>query len=290
MFEIYNEQLEYIPLPADELGLGLRGLDLDISSVGQSITEHSMPGWPGKIITGFQDSDREIGIAVRLRAKDPEDYRVKRDRVYSFFKRLGTFYIAEQHTPYKIMKVRVIEAFRFVRPENIRIFATAEIPLTIIGQPYWISRFRSLELQGGIPYPIQMSPGLGLEVDPNKLNYQFTNAADLNVYNAGTVPLKTIQEKDNCIITIDINQAVTNFKLYDFTGRYFEYNPTKDTKWDLAVGNQLVLNGHSITLNNTPILDRTNRYFLQLQPGDNHMRIEGLTSYTITFDFRFKYD
>ena len=131
---------------------------------------------------------------------------------------------------------------------------------------------------------------IGLGIDPNKLDYQFTNQSSFNVYNAGTVPLKTIQEIDNCIITITINQTVTNFKLYDATRKYFEYNPSKDTKWNIAAGTKLVMNGQRITLNNTPILDRTNRYFLFIQPGDNNIRIEGMTNYTITFDFRFKYD
>lgn len=286
MFQIYNENMKLIPLPTDVLGYGLAALDLNLSSTAQSVTEQTLPGWPGAIDTGYQDSEREMSISVRLKSKNAIDFRVKRDAVYAYFKRLGTFFIAESYQPNKLMRVRVVESYSPSRPENNQTFATIDIPLRVVGQPYWISKFKSTELKN---MPMVPHWNIGLGIDPNKLNYQFTNQSSFNVYNAGTVPLKTIQEED-CNITITVNQTVTNFKLYDATGKYFEYNPKKDTKWNIAAGTKLIINGHRITLNNTPVLDRTNRYYLLLQPGDNTMRMEGMTSYTITFDFRFKYD
>ena len=287
MFLIYDENMKLIPLPIDLMGYGLAALDLTISSTAQNVTEQNIQGWPGTIDTGYQDSNREISISVRLKAKDSIDFRVKRDEVYSYFKRLGTFFIAESYQENKVMKVRVIESFSFSRPENNRKFGTAEIPLKVVGQPYWISKFKSTELKN-IPMVPHLFVGLG--VDPNKLDYQFANQSSFNVYNAGTVPIKTIQEAHNCVITIEFNETVNNFRLYDSTGKYFEYNPIKDTKWNIAAGTKLIISGHRITLNNTPVLERTNRYFLLIQPGDNAMKIEGMTNYTITFDFRFKYD
>lgn len=285
MFEIYTEQFAPIFLPTDQMGNGLMGLDLNISSTAQSLTEHTLAGMPGSIVTGYQDTERSMSISARLKAKNASDFRMQRDKVYAFFKRLGTFYIAEKYQPYKLMKVRVVESYQFSRPENMQKFATVEIPLKIIGHPYWISKFKSTEAKDIFLTDYWLE---GMNIDQSK-EYQFSSP-EFMVFNAGTVPLKTIQEKENCIITISIENTVTNFRLYDYTGRYFEYNPSKDTKWNLAAGNKVILNGHSITANNTPILDRTNRYFLQLQPGENNMKIEGMSSFTITFDFRFKYD
>ncbi|MCA1029395.1 hypothetical protein LCM23_25630, partial [Cytobacillus kochii] len=71
---------------------------------------------------------------------------------------------------------------------------------------------------------------------------------------------------------------------------YFEYNPAKEPKWALSIGNKVVLNGHYIHVGNTSVMDRTNRYFPILLRGDNNFKIEELPYYTITFDFRFKYD
>lgn len=291
MFQIYDENFNPVPLPVDDLGYGLRGLDLEISSTAQEVTEQTISGVPGSVITGFRDSGRELNIHARLKAKDAIDYRLKRDRVFAFFKRLGTFYITEQQQGNKLMKVRVVESYVFQRPENLRTFATVDIPLKIIGQPYWISRYKSMDLHvNGIQFNDHWSFGMGLDVNPDKLIYQYNNRSSFDIFNAGTVPIKTIQEKDHCIITIEIKQVVTSFKLYDATGRYFEYNPSKNSNWALVSGNKIILNGHYMTMNNTPIMERTNRYFLNLSPGENGFTIEGLSNYTITFDFRFKYD
>ncbi|MCA1029390.1 phage tail family protein, partial [Cytobacillus kochii] len=146
MFTIYDENFEAVPLPLDDLGYGLKALDVSISSVAQDINEHFISGIPGSVITGFTDSVREMSISARIKAKDTTDYRLKRDRVFAFFKRLGTFYITENTQANKLMKVRVIESYRLDRIENNQTFAIAEIPLKIIGQPYWISRFKSMDL------------------------------------------------------------------------------------------------------------------------------------------------
>lgn len=291
-FYIYDLNFNRVELPTDDLGYGLRGLDLVISATAQEVTEQTIQGMAGNIITGYRDSDREMSIQARLKTKDSTDFRLKRDLVYAFFKRLGTFYVTEKQQGNKLMKVRVVDSYKFDRPENNTTFATVEIPLKIIGQPYWISRFKSMELHNnkGVPFNGHWSYGMGLDVDPTKLKYQFSNLQSFMVYNAGTRPLKTIQEKDNCIITIDIKQSVTHFMLIDATGRYFEYNPTREASWALVAGNKIILNGHSITLNNTNILERTNRYFINILPGENTFKIEGLSNYTISFDYRFKYD
>ncbi len=235
MFTIYDLNFNAVTLPVDDLGYGLRGLDVEVSSTAQEVTEQTISGVPGSIITGYRDSGREMSIHARLKAKDAIDFRLKRDRVFSFFRRLGTFYITEKQQGNKLMKVRVVEGYQFQRSENNQTFATVDIPLKIIGQPYWISRYTSMDLHdsNGIPFNSHWSFGMGLEVDPDKLKYQFSNQSSINVFNAGTVPIKTIQEKDNCIITIEINQSVTNFKITDATGRYFEYNPSKESDWAL---------------------------------------------------------
>lgn len=279
MFQIYDEDFNLVPLPFDDWGYGLKELDLQISSTGQEVTEHTLSGVPGTLITGYRDNTREVNLHALLKAEDAKDFRLKRDQVFAFFKRLETFYVSENYQDYKVMKVRVVESYSFQRPDNNQTFSTVDIPLKIVGQPYWISRYKSLELPEDVK--------IDLSIDST---YQYSNQSSFIIQNAGTVPIKTIQEKDNCIITIDIKQSVTSFKLYDATGRHFEYNPAKDSKWSLVSGNKIVLNGHYMTMNHTPIMERTNRYFLHLLPGENPFSVEGLTNYSISFDFRFKFD
>ncbi|WP_068672274.1 phage tail domain-containing protein [Oceanobacillus sp. Castelsardo] len=291
LFQIYDLDFKPIPLPKDELEYGLKGMGLVVSSVGQEVTEHSIPGLPGTIITGVRDAEREISLKAWLESKDNTDFLLKRDRVYSFFKRLGSFYVTETRQGNKLMKVRVIEQYSPEIQNGVQTLTTFDIPLKIDGQPYWISRFTSLDLdEKGVPFNNHWSFGMGLDTDPDRLTYVHSNKTSFNIYNAGTVPIKTVQEKGNCMIVIDVLQSVNNFRLYDATGRYFEYNPMKNDDWVLSSGSKIILNGHYMTLNNTPILERTNRYFLNLLPGDNKMKVEGLSNYIIAFDFRFKYD
>jgi phage-related protein len=290
-FQIYDLNFNPIPLPVDELGYGLRGLDLIVSSIGQEVTEHSIAGMPGNIITGVRDADRDMTMQARIKAMNPTDYRLKRDRVYSFFKELGAFYVTESHQMNKLMKVRVVNQFTPERPQNLRTFATVDIPLKIDGKPYWISRSTTMDLHNnkGIPANGKWSFGMGLDVTPDNLIYQYENQPEFTIYNAGRF-LKTVQEKDNCEIKIEINEDVTSFMLYDDTGRYWEYNPSRRSEWAIAAGDEIIFNGHDVRLNGTTIMERTNRYYFVLNRGINRFRVMGLSNHKITFDFRFKYN
>jgi len=289
-FKIYDINFNLVPLPVDDLGYGLVGLDLFVSSIGQEITEHSIPGLPGNIITGVRDDERDISISAMIQAMNPTDYRLKRDRVFSFFRSLGSFYVTESQQGNKLMKVRVIDKYRADRPLGFGTVAEVDIPLKIDGQPYWVSRFKTLDLHNnnGIPANGNWSFGMGIEVSPDELIYEYENVSEFNIFNAGIL-LKTIQEKDNCQIKIKIKQSVTSFMLYDATGSKWEYNAVKESGWALKTGDVIIFNGHDIRLNKTTIMERTNRYYPLIKEGSNNFEIEGLTQFKVIFDFRFKY-
>lgn len=289
--KIYDLNFNPVPLPVDDLGYGLRGLDLIVSSIGQEVTEHSTPGRPGNIITGVRDADRSMTLHARIKAMNPTDYRFKRDRVYSFFKGLGAFYVTETYQGNKLMKVRVIDQYTPERPENLRTYATVDIPLKTDGQPYWISRFKTMDLHNnkGVPTNGNWSFGMGIDVSPDNLVYQHENKSEFTIFNAGR-QIKTVLEKGHCEIKIEIRQVVTSFMLYDDTGRYWEYNPTRNEDWSLRNGDVIIFNGHDVRLNGTTIMERTNRYYPVINSGINKFKIDGLLYYRATFDFRFKYD
>jgi len=287
-FKIYDLNFNHIPLPVDDLNYGLIGLDLFVSSIGEDITPHNIPRRPGNIIAGARDNERDISISAMINSMNSTDYKLKRDRVYAFFKGLGSFYVTETQQGNKLLKVRVVEQYT---PERInRRVAALDIPLQIDGQPYWISRYKTMDLHNnrGIPANGHWSFGMGIDVSPDNLIYQYENVNEFNIYNAG-IPIKTIQEKDNCEIKIEIKQNVTSFILYDATGGKWEYNPTKNSDWKLKPGDVITFNGHDVRLNKTTIMERTNRYYLIIKEGINKFKVDGLTQYKITFDFRFKY-
>lgn len=288
MFTIYDENFNLVPLPKDDLGYGLTGLDFFISSTSEEVTEHSIGGVPGNIVTGFRDDSRDASIQAAMRVMNTVDYRLKRDRVYAFFKRLGTFYITEKYQGNKLMKVRVVDSYRFERIN--RKTATVDIPLKIIGQPYWISRFKTMDLHNnrGIPANGNWSHGMDVNVSIDELTYQYEDVGEFSIHNAG-IPIKTILEKDNCEIKIEINQNVTSFTLYDHMGGKWEYNAVKESSWALKTGDVIIFNGHDVRVNGTTIMERTNRYYPLIKEGNNNFKINGLLQYKITFDFRFKY-
>lgn len=291
LFQIYDLDFNPIPLPRDELGYGLRGLGLEVSSIGQEVTEHSIAGVAGSTITGVRDTDRDMSISAWIEAMNKTDYLLKRDRVYSFFKEIGSFYVTETRQANKLMKVRVIDKYLPEKPGGIETLTLLDIPLKIDGKPYWISRGKTMELHEakGIPANGKWSFGMGLDVTPENLIYQYENQPEFTIYNAGIL-LKTVQEKGNCEIKIDVNEDITSFMLYDDTGRYWEYNPSRDSDWAIQAGNEIVFNGHDVRLNGTTILERTNRYYPIINSGTNQFRVSGLSDYRITFDFRFKYN
>src|SRR5690625_1349639 len=287
-FKIYDLNLNHVPLPKDDLDYGLIGLDLIVSSIGEEVNAHKLPGWPGNINTGFRDNDRDVSLNAMISSMNSTDYKLKRDRVYAFFNGLGSFYVTETQQGNIVLKVRVVEQYA---PERInRRVATLDIPLKIDGHPYWISRFKTMDLHNnkGIPANGNWSFGMGIDVSPDNLIYQYEDASEFNIYNAG-IPLKTIQEKDNCEIKIEINEDVTSFMLYDSTGSKWEYNPSKNDGWQLKSGDVIIFNGHDVRLNKTTIMERTNRYYPIIKEGINKFKVSGLSQYKITFDFRFKY-
>lgn len=289
-FKIYDENFNLVPLPTDDLGYGFRGLDLDVSSISQDVTEHTMQGAPGNLVTGVQDKDRDIALKARIKAMTPTDYRLKRDVMYSFFRDLGAFYVTESQQGNKLLKVRVVDQYMPERVTNNRTYAFVEIPLKIDGQPYWISLFKTMDLHRykGIPMNGRWSFGMGLDVEPSKLKYQFENVNQFEFYNAGK-QLKTIQEKGNCEIRLEVKQAVTSFMIEDATGRKFEYNPSKNSDWALKNGDVIIFNGHDVRINGTTIMERTNRYYFVIGQLMNRWKVTGLSNYKITLDFRFKY-
>lgn len=289
-FKIYDEHFNLVPLPTDDLGYGFRGLDLDVSSISQDVTEHTMQGVPGNLVTGAQDRDRDVTLKARIKAMTSTDYRLKRDVMYSYFRDLGVFYVTESQQGNKLLKVRVVDQYMPERVANNRTYAFVEIPLKIDGQPYWISRFKTMDLHNnkGIPMTGNWSFGMGLDVEPSKLKYQFENVNQFDFYNAGK-QLKTIQEKGNCEIKIEVKQAVTSFTIEDATGRKFEYNPSKNADWALKNGDVIIFNGHDVRINGTTNMERTNRYYFVINPQMNKWKVTGLSNYKIMLDFRFKY-
>lgn len=280
MFKIYDLNYNELTFPKDKLGYGLRGLDI---SIGPVIHEniYSQSSYADKLVKRYP-KDRQVSISILFTSMDTIDWRLKRDRVYEFFRNLGVFYVAESYQPFKLLKVIVDDDYEMNRPVNI--WGQSEISLKIIDTPFKQSLHTTADIDAeGMQFNDKWAYGMGTWFAENYWQYSFTNE-DPTFYNAGTEEVKLIKQKDSVITLtiksappndlIDIDDGVTTFKLFKAC----------------EPGDVLKISGHKVTLNGVNVMGDTNGNFLTAKKGWNYWDIRGVTDFEFKIDFRYLYD
>jgi len=281
MFKIYDLNYNEISFPVDDLGFGLKSLDINVGPViYESIYTQSSRA--DQLVKRYP-KDRTVSINAMFTSYDTVDWRLKRDKMYAFFRNLGVFNVAESYQPYKLLKVIVDEDYDVERPVNI--WGTLEIPLKIIDTPFKQSLHTTLDIDSeGVRWNDKWGYGMGLSSDSSEWKYKFTNT-NPQFYNAGTEEIKLIQQKESVVrLTakgstvnnlLDIDDGSTTFKL--FRG--------------LKSGDVLEIKGHQIKLNGQNVMQDTNRNFLTIKKGWNNWGVRGINKqFVFEIDFRFLYD
>ena len=114
MFKIYDLNYKEVSFPVDRLGYGMKALDISIGPIIYD-TVYSDGNRSDTPIKRYP-KDREVSINILTTSADTIDWRMKRDKVYTFFRRLGVFYVAESYQPFKLLKVMVDEGYEVDRP------------------------------------------------------------------------------------------------------------------------------------------------------------------------------
>ena len=278
MFKIYDLNYKEVSFPVDDLGFGLKSLDINIGPV---IYEniYTSSSRADQLVKRYP-KDRDVSINAMFTAYNTVDWRLKRDRVYSFFRNLGVFYIAESYQPYKLLKVIVDESYEVDRPV-IR-WGLLEIPLKIIDTPFKQSLHTTLDIDSeGVRWNDKWGYGMGLSSDSEQWKYKFTNT-NPRFYNAGTEDIKLIQQKGSLIRLIP-KESVPWLEISDGTTTFRLNRQT-------TIDSPLTLKGHQIRVNNANVLDQTNREFLTIKKGWNNWQIRGISKFEIEIDYRFLYD
>ena len=282
MFKIYDLNYKEVSFPVDDLGFGLKSLDIN---VGPVIYEniYTSSSRADQLVKRYP-KDRDVSINAMFTAYDTVDWRLKRDRVYSFFRNLGVFYIAESYQPYKLLKVIVDESYEVDRPV-IR-WGVLEIPLKIIDTPFK----QSLHTTGtigseGMLFNNKWAYGMGTWFAENYWQYEF-NGVKPTFYNAGDEEVKLIQQKES-LITLKINAVPTN-GLIDID----DGTTTFKLWYDFKVGDVIRIHGDKVTLNGKNVLGDTNFNFLTVKKGWNYWDVRGVPNldYEFKIDFRYLYD
>src|SRR5699024_1876055 len=151
--------------------------------------------------------DRQVSIVLMVSGMNETDFRMKRDALYSFFRNLGIFFVAEEQQPFKLIKVIVNDDYDIDRqtPE----IAMPEIPLKIIDTPFKQSLHTTADLDAeGIRWNNKWAYGMGLSGEKEQWRYSFSGE-DPRFYNSGTEDIKLIQQKES-EITLTVNTPPTN--------------------------------------------------------------------------------
>ena len=283
MFKIYDLNYKEVSFPVDDLGFGLKSLDINIGPV---IYEniYTSSSRADQLVKRYP-KDRDVSINAMFTAYNTVDWRLKRDRVYSFFRNLGVFYIAESYQPYKLLKVIVDESYEVDRPV-IR-WGLLEIPLKIIDTPFKQSLHTTLDIDSeGVRWNDKWGYGMGLSSDSSEWKYSFDTDSgqsyDFKFLNAGTEPVKLIQQKESRI-RVEFKVAGSWFEISDGTTT-FRLNKS------YVKGDVLVIRGSKIFFNGQNVLQDTNRNFLTVKQGMNTWQTRGPKYYDFSIDFRFLYD
>lgn len=283
MFKIYNLNFNEVKLPVDDLGFGLKSLDIN---VGPVIYEniYTSSSRADQLVKRYP-KDRDVSINAMFTAYNTVDWRLKRDRVYSFFRNLGVFYIAESYQPYKLLKVIVDESYEVDRPV-IR-WGLLEIPLKIIDTPFKQSLHTTLDIDSeGIRWNDKWGYGMGLSSASSEWKYSFDTDSgqsyDFKFLNAGTEPVKLIQQKESRI-RVEFKVEGSWFEIIDGTTT-FRLNKS------YVKGDVLVIRGSKVFFNGQNVLQDTNRNFLTVKQGMNTWQTRGPKYYDFSIDFRFLYD
>ena len=282
MFKIYDLNFKEVSLPVERLGYGIKALDISIGPIIYD-TVYSNGNRADTPIKRYP-KDREVSINILTTSADTIDWRMKRDELYSFFRRLGVFYVAESYQPFKLLKVMVDEGYEVDRP--VTRWGLAEIPLKIIDTPFK----QSLHTTGtigseGMLFNNKWAYGMGTWFAENYWQYEFAGVKP-TFYNAGDEEVKLIQQKES-LITLKMNAVSTN-KLIEIDDGSTVFN----LRHDFKVGDVIRIHGKHVTLNGKNVLGDTNFNFLTVKTGWNYWDVRGVPNrdYEFEIDFRYLYD
>lgn len=276
MFIIYDKDMNVKELPE-----GAYPLDIFISSIQEQSINEAIEGMSGSVYYGSNFLERDISIDLGLFAKDTRDYRLLRDQIYGFFKSMDYFYISEEYQRGKRYKVKATDSFIPDR-HNYKV-ASLSIVLEVIGLPYAesIGTTQDIEENGVDANDELWGFGMGLTSGEN-LKYTH-NGNNFSVFNAGNVGVHPFEQELKIIIN-NVTRPLNYLELK---------NETNGSSFRITVkvheGDEIVYDGANIRINGLEALRRTNRKYIQLNPGWNNFKLDGAESAEISMFFRFYY-
>lgn len=245
MFNLFDIDMKLKPFP-----LGVRPLDITISSISQDFITETIENSPGVVRYGSRDASREITMGFYLKADSSINFRYLRDELFKFLN--GEMYVVEAYRSDRRYRVEMQSTFTPTRYESHQTEGELSVVFTTSDLPY----AESVEL---------------IKVDKPTF------------YVDGDEKIEPYRQHLAVKIT-NIESSQNPFRITNQTNNsYFQINEELDESDVISV------NGVVVKINNAQALRSTEKTFLSLEPGDNTLIVDGAEAADISIEFRNYY-
>lgn len=257
--------------------VGVRPLDLLVSSIEKERKEQSIDGIPGVIDYGFNYKGRDVKMNFMTEHyHDTFDHRLQRDEIYNLFDSYPFLYVSDDTVPSRVLKITIDGSFT---PERYGYwYSTFEVDARISSLPYWHTKYTTQEIEkdgyNAIVEKYGMADGLNVDYLPYKFN---TN--EFTVWNGGNVTV----DPRNMYLKLNLTNVTTtgNLTIENVTtGEKFIYKEALSKK-------NLTIDGTKVLIGTSNKLRDTNRKFISLVKGINKIKITNGTFDSVAVDSPF---
>lgn len=274
-FTLYDPNMNEIQFP-----VGVKPLDLFVSSIEKERKEQQIDGIPGVVDYGFNYKQRDASMTFWLRHFHGEhDYFLMKSEIDSMFDSHDYIYVSHNALPSRVIKLTVDGSYE---PERITgsMYANLEVDARITGLPFWRTKYTTQEIESSGYSAIAEKYGMadGIHLDNSK--YRF-DKNEFSVWNGGNVTV----DPRNMDLKIRIAYGTSNgtVKVENLTtGEFITFSRP-------VINDHLDFFGTKVLLGATNRLRDSNRKFISLVPGENKIKISNIDFRFCTFDFPYYY-
>lgn len=271
-FTLYDPNMNKVDYP-----VGVRPLDLLVSSIEKERKEQQIDGVPGVVDYGYNYKGREVKMNFMTEHYHGTfDHRLQRDEIYNLFDEYPFLYVSDDTVPSRVLKITVDGSFT---PERYGYwYSTFEVDARITGLPFWRTKYTTQEIDRSGYSAIVEKYGLADGINVDYLPYKFTTN-EFTVRNGGNVTV----DPRNMYLKLNLTNVTTsgNLTIENITtGEKFIYKEAISNK-------NLSIDGTKVLIGTSNKLRDTNRKFISLVKGINKIKITNGTFDSVAVDSPF---
>ncbi|MDW4171703.1 phage tail family protein [Staphylococcus saprophyticus] len=271
-FTLYDPNMNKVDYP-----VGVRPLDLLVSSIEKERKEQQIDGVPGVVDYGYNYKGREVKMNFMTEHYHGTfDHRLQRDEIYNLFDSYPYLYVSDNTVPSRVLKITVDGSFT---PERYGYwYSTFEVDARITGLPFWRTKYTTQEIESSGYSAIVEKYGMADGINVDYLNYK-VNYDEFTVWNGGNV---TVDPRNMYLKLILTNVTTSgNLTIENITtGEKFIYKEAISNK-------NLSIDGTKVLIGTSNKLRDTNRKFISLVKGINKIKITNGSFDSIAIDCPF---